>query len=128
MIANRDPFGAALTGESDVDRQALDRLEKILPEVEFDEGTVIEDVIAFLREEGNITIDVNWKALEFANIMSTDPIARLSLRNVKLETVVKLLVENLSDIDVQLGYDVVDGVVRISTVEDLSSNTVTRVL
>jgi len=68
VIANRDPFGAKLTGESEAEREIIDRLQKILPEVRFDETDVLESVIAFLREEANVPIDVNWRALATAQI------------------------------------------------------------
>jgi hypothetical protein len=99
----------------------------VIPEVVFPEGSTFEDVIEFLRNQGKLSIDVNWNALSLVGIDRTSPLA-LNLRNVKLETALGLALDNVGAVSgVQLGSDVVDGIIRVSTVEELSRKTFSRV-
>jgi len=127
MIANRDPFGAGLTSESDADRRVREQLDTVIPPVEFDEGAFFEDVIEFLREVSKTSISVSWNALEILGIDRTTPTGGLDLREVKLETALNILLDNVGGLDADLAFDVVDGVIQISTDEELSTHTITRV-
>ncbi len=127
VIAARDPFGVSLTGESEIERETLDRLRRLIQEVDFEIDAGLVDVIELLREEGGVPIDVNWRALGEAEIFPTTQVGPINLRNVEVETVIRFLVDNLSTIDFPISYDIVGGVVRISTIEDLNRHILTRV-
>ncbi|HPU31988.1 MAG TPA: hypothetical protein PK184_04770 [Phycisphaerae bacterium] len=130
MIARRDPFGAGVSGESEVDRVARQKLATVLPVVELADGTTLADAIEFLQLQGKIAINVNWGALMLINVERTTDIGGVNLRDVKIETVLDLILDNASQAGGAIGraaYDVIDGVVRISTQDDLNTRTVVRV-
>jgi len=128
VIAERDPFGAGVSGEDERDRQVREKLEKIVPLVEFDEMATFEEVIDALRQEGDVSITVNWSALEFMAIDRDTECRGISLENVKIETAIRFLLDNVSGgMEEGLDFEVVDGVVRVSTIEDLNRNSFTRV-
>ena len=100
-------------------------LEKTLPEVRFD-NVSFSDVIDFLRDTSQANIFVNWKALEGAGINRDAPVST-RLRNVKLSKVLKTILESVGGgATVQLNYTVDEGVITISTTEDLAKNVETR--
>lgn len=114
--------------DTPADREARKRLAAVLPAMEFSEGTSFVDVVAFLREQGKLSINVNWNALGTVGIEKTTDIGGINLQNVKIETALQILLDNVGGTENKLGYDVAaDGVVRISTTDDLDSKTVTRV-
>jgi hypothetical protein len=114
--------------DTPADLEARKRLATMLPVMEFPEGTGLVDVFAFLREQGKLSINVNWNALSQVGIDKTTDIGGINLQNVKVETALQVLLDNVGGTENKLGYDVAaDGVVRISTTDDLDSNTVTRV-
>ena len=79
------------------------------------------DVIAFLRDYSGVNIVVNWRAMEISGIEKGTTVT-LTLRDVSCK---KALEEILATVgaEVELGYFVDEGVVRISTKEDLGTNT-----
>ena len=110
------------------DLEARKRLAMMLPAMEFPEGTAFVDILAFLREQGKLSINVNWKALGNAGIEKTTDTGGINLQNVKVETALQILLDNIGETKNKLGYDVAaDGVVRISTTDDLDSHTVMRI-
>jgi hypothetical protein len=113
--------------ETPADRETRSRLQATVPAFEFESGTGLEDVINFLRQKGQFSIDVNWNALAAVNIDKTTDIGGLSLQKVKLETALQILLDNVGGTETRLGYDVVDGVVRVSVPGDLDRRTVVRV-
>lgn len=128
IIAKRDPFGAGISGESDSDRAARQKLSAIIPTVDFPEGTSFADVIEFLSIQGKVSIDVNWPALTLAGVERTADAGSIRLRDVKVETVLTILLENVSASATQvIDYDIVDGVIRVSTQELLASRLGMRV-
>ncbi|MDB5328229.1 MAG: hypothetical protein JWM57_3798 [Phycisphaerales bacterium] len=100
-------------------------LDKSLPEIRF-EAVSLSDVIDFLRDTTQANIFVNWKALEAAGIDRNAPVST-RLRNVKLSKVLKTVLESVGGgATVTLGYTVDEGVITISTTEDLAKNVETR--
>ncbi len=123
------PFVASR--ESDADRRTYERLRTVLPSVEFPDQTRLEDIIEYLRAEGGLSISVNWPLVETAAGVNADTgIPATLLHEVKVETVFDLVLEKASAAggnNVEIGYDVVDGVVRVSTRDDLDRRTQIRV-
>lgn len=113
----------AQAGADDPATQAM--LDRALPEVTFD-GVGLSDVIDFLRDLTNANIFVNWRALEGAGIDRNAPV-NLRLRQVKFSKALQLILDGVGGDEVRLGYTVDDGVITISTDEDLGQNTLTRV-
>ena len=100
-------------------------LDKNLPEIRF-QDVAFADVIDFLRDTTQANIFVNWKALEAAGIDRNAPVST-RLRNVKFSKVLKTILDSLGGgATVKLGYTVDEGVITISTEEDLARNVETR--
>nr|HPZ98603.1 hypothetical protein [Phycisphaerae bacterium] len=127
IITERDPYGAGLTGEEEADRRTRERLRESVPSIDFPEGTSFEEVLNWLREQSGVSVDVNWNALGILGIDRTTDTLGISLQNTKFETILRLLLENVGGPEAALDYDIIDGIVRISTREDLDQNTSTRV-
>ncbi|UCD29037.1 MAG: hypothetical protein JSV03_00705 [Planctomycetota bacterium] len=120
-------FPVYVTPESDADRRAREKLTALIPNVEFADDTPFEEILKFLRREAGIAIDVNWTELDIMAIDRTTTLNDISLRNVKLETVIEIILDRIGGPDVELGYDIIDGMIRISSLDDLHRKTVVRV-
>ncbi len=94
------------------------------PAVEID-AVPFHKVIKKLRQISGLNIVVRWYVLESWGIEKDDEIT-LHLKNIKLETLLKLILEQVGE-EVELAYVIDDGVVIISTKEDLSRKTKTKV-
>lgn len=115
-------------GETEADRAARARLEQVLPSVEFPEGTSLSDVVEYLRDAGGLDIGVSWAALEQAGVERATDSAGLRLHNVKVKTVLALLLNNISAVaEERIGYQLFQGVVLISTVSELDRHVTLRV-
>jgi len=99
-------------------------LDSRLPEVRLDQ-TGFNDAIQFIRDVTSANITVNWKAIESAGIPENAPVSA-RLRDVKLSTALTTILNNVSGGD-SLSYEIEDGVLTISTVEDLANHTVITV-
>ena len=125
ISATRDRTVAEERGEDPEDRAVLTQLERPLPELSFD-GAGFTDVIDFLRDVSGANIFVNWRALEAAGIDRNAPVTT-RLRNIKFSKALTIILDSVSGGTVPLGYTIDDGVITISTGEDLDRNTITRV-
>lgn len=107
---------------------AIDRALMTIATCDFDQVPLI-DVLNFVREGSGVNMSVNWVALEFVGITQNSRVT-LSLKAVPVEQILALAIDQVSaeqfDKD-RAGYQVTDGVVRISTLLELESNTQTRV-
>lgn len=106
-------------GVGDAATEAM--LARVLPEMRFDQ-TAFQDVIEYLRDTTGANIFVNWNALEAAGVDRAAPItARLT--NVTFRKVLDLVLRNADATGIGLDYTIDEGVITISTSEDLASNT-----
>ncbi len=106
------------------DRESLNRLQAILPTVEF-EGSTLDEVIGFFRQSTGVSIHVKWAMLDPSGIDGADPVS-LSLKNVRAAKALDLLIQSLSRAE-PLGYTIDEGIVIISTRSDLGGLVDTRV-
>lgn len=111
--------------ESRENVQARRRLDKVAPEIRFD-ALPFEDVINRLRALTGLNIVANWSALE-SSAVERDAEVSLRLDGVKFEKALELILDEVGGGEVDLGYDIDDGVIQISTREDLSRKTTTKV-
>ena len=125
LSATRDQTVAGEQHDNREDRAAQAQLERPLPELNF-EGVAFSDVMDFLRDVSGANIFVNWKALETAGIDRTAPVT-LKLRNIKFSKALTLILNNVGGGTVALGYTIDEGVISISTQDELAKNTITRV-
>ncbi|MCK6455488.1 MAG: hypothetical protein L6Q92_03005 [Phycisphaerae bacterium] len=118
--------GAEEQGETEATRRAKRKLAETTPEIKFDAQS-FEQVIEFLRERTGLNIVPNWAPMEVAGI-ERDQEVTLKLTNVSFAKAIDLILTDVgSATETQLAYEIDDGVLQISTKEDLSLKTVTQV-
>ncbi|MCE5326497.1 MAG: hypothetical protein LLG01_08780 [Planctomycetaceae bacterium] len=110
--------------ESERDRAAREKLKQRIKELNFD-GIELKDVIQFLRDVSGVNIYVRWNALQAAGI-SKNTAVNVHLQDVTLEKALRVILEDVGA-SAPLGYILDEGVVTISTRDDLTTRTVTRV-
>ena len=125
LSATRDRTVAMERGEGQQDAVVQAQLDKRLPELRFD-AVGLTDVIDFLRDVSGANIFVNWRALEGATIDRNAPVTA-RLRDVPFRKALDIILQDVGGGTVKLAYTVDEGVITISTAEDLSGNTLTRV-
>ncbi|HZN66137.1 MAG TPA: hypothetical protein VFB66_12655 [Tepidisphaeraceae bacterium] len=126
ISALRDRTVAEERGERPEDAAVYAQLERPLPEVNFD-GAAFADVIDFFRDVSGANIFVNWRALEAAGI-DRNATVTVRLTKVKFSKALTIVLDSVSGGGATpLGYTIDDGVITISTGEDLDRNTITRV-
>jgi hypothetical protein len=100
-------------------------LDRVVPGINFT-GVTFQDAIEFIRDVTGANIFVNWRAIETAGIDRNSPV-NMKLRNVKLSRVLSLVLTEASSNKSTLNWQLDDGVIMISTVEDLGRRTIIRV-
>lgn len=102
-----------------------DQLDRRVPEVKFD-NTPLDAAIDALRDEAHANIVVKWRALEAKGVERKTPVS-LRLRDARLSSVLlQVLRDAGGDRDVLLKYEALDGVITLSTGEELERRTVCR--
>jgi type II secretory pathway component GspD/PulD (secretin) len=126
ITARREPFRAGTVGETQADREVRESLKrKIRGEVAF-ENTPLPEAIDFLRRVSGLSIFVKWTALEGIGITREDATVReVNLEDVTVEKALRTVLEDVGAGQLDLLVD--EGVVTISTRDDLALETVTRV-
>ena len=114
--------GAAPVAESDAAAQA--KLDHNLPDVDFNSNQFV-DVIDFLRDVTGANIFVNWHVLEAAGFAKSTTVT-VRLKNVAFKTALATILEAADGEKTKLAYVINQGVITISTVEDLRKNTSTE--
>jgi beta-lactamase regulating signal transducer with metallopeptidase domain len=107
------------------DRAVQAQLDRQLPQVNFD-AVGFSDVIDFLRDVSGANIFVNWKSLHTVGVDPNAPVTA-RLRNIKFSKALNIILDSVSGGKVKLGYTVDNGVISISTADDLSKNVIIRV-
>ncbi|HWE03936.1 MAG TPA: hypothetical protein VG326_16145, partial [Tepidisphaeraceae bacterium] len=125
ISATRDQTVQQERGDSKDDRAVQAQLDRALPEVTFD-GVGFSDVVDFLRDVSGANIFVNWKSLEAAAVDKNAPVSA-KLRNVKFSKALAVILDSVGGGTAKLGYTIDEGVITISTTDDLAKNTITRV-
>jgi hypothetical protein len=97
---------------------------RILPEVSF-EGVGLSDVTSFLRDVTGANVFVNWKALQAAGIDQNAPVTT-QMKNVKFSKVLDMVLASVGG-QTRLAYFFDKNVLTITTADDASRSTVTRV-
>jgi len=113
--------------ESEASRAITRKLQQTAGEIHFD-GIAFEQLVEHLRDLTGLNIVVNWSALETAAIEKDKEVTlKLLAGTVKFETALKLILEEVGGGEVELAYEIGDGVVQISTKEDLARRTTVQV-
>lgn len=90
-------------------------LQRTMSEVKF-EAVPLEQVLQNLRETMGVNMHVRWRRLEEANVPRDLPIT-MRLSNLPTERVLRLV---LDEAEARLAYSVEDGVLIVSTFDDLT--------
>ena len=117
--------GVEEAAEPEENKAARAKLRKVAPEIKF-EAVEFQEVVNQLRALTGLNIVPNWQALDAAGI-GKDAEVTLKLKDVKFDKALQLILDEVSSGETQLGFEIDDGVVQLSTKEDLSRKTVTRV-
>ncbi len=112
-------------GKGGIDLQMQAILDKRLQELRFD-GIALSDVVDFLRDVSGANIAVNWKTIEAAGVEKTAPVS-VRLRDIKFAKALGTILSDVGGGNVKLGYTIDEGVITISTIDDLNKNTLINV-
>ena len=111
--------GGETTQDSAANRAARDRLEEPLKEIVADmQG--LEKVLNYIRDNMGGNIFVNWPALQAAGIDRNTPVS-VNLREVPFRKALTTVLAQVGGGKADLGYTIDEGIVTISTKEDLTS-------
>lgn len=126
ISAARDQEVAESQGIDAEDRAVNQILDRQIPVVHFD-GTPFGDVITFFRNVTGANIVVKWNALSTISVDKTTPVTE-QFNNIKFSTALNTVLADLpGSPNAKVGYRVSDGLITISTAEDLQGTPVTRV-
>ena len=121
----RDQTTANERGQGTADAATQAQLDRKLPELRFD-AIPFSDVVDFLRDVTGANIEVRWRTLEAAGIDRNTPVT-IRLRDVRFSKALQSILADVGGGTVKIGYTVGEGVVTISTEEELSKDVLTRV-
>lgn len=120
----RKDIGASSANETEEDRIVRQKLKTKIPDLDFN-ATPFEDAITFFRTLSGVNFHVNWAALAIGTVEKSTPV-NLKLTDVTVQKALDLVLQDLST-NVKLSYVVQDGVVTISTKDDLAKTPVIQV-
>ncbi len=115
---------AAAADESEANRAAIAKLQENRPKLEFHDVR-LDSTLGFFGDATGLNVVVNWGALQAAGIDKRTALT-LAQSNVSNEHALKEIL-SVAGGKVPLGYRLEEGVVRISTREELSTWTTVRV-
>ena len=124
-ITRRRLGGALRTEDSDINRATELKMRKAIP-IDFG-NSEFESTIQYLRGNTGADIVVNWQALSEEGNIERDAPVTMTLRSVPADRALKLILKQVSTFDAQIDYNIEGGIVHISTKDDLSATTLTRV-
>ncbi|HWL94436.1 MAG TPA: hypothetical protein VNT79_12970 [Phycisphaerae bacterium] len=117
--------GTEAEGESELTQEVRAKLQRPAPELNFD-GKSFEDVVEQLRTATDLNIIPNWSALEALGI-EKDFEVNLKLKNVRYDQALELILDEVAQGESELEFEIDEGIVRISTKEDLARRHLTVV-
>jgi len=120
----REPFSATGRVESEADRAVRAKLNQRIQKLEFDESE-FGDVIDFLQDVSGANFHVKWMSLDLLGIDRSTPVT-IRLDDVKLEKALRVILEDVGGFQ-PLSFVVDEGVITVSTKDDLETRTITRV-
>jgi len=126
ITEKRKRFSAGEMSESEKDRRARKKLQRVIRNVDFS-GIALENVLNFLRDVTGANIVPNWEVLAGRNITRKTQVTAEKLSEVTGQTLLEIVLENVGGTMVQLGYVIEDGIVKISTSDALRTKVKTRV-
>lgn len=111
--------GSEAGQDSPANRTVRARLEEPLREITAEQQG-LERVLNFLRDSTNSNIFVNWRALEAAGIDRNSPVT-ISLKEIPFRKALQTILAEVGGGTANLGYTIDDGIITVSTRDDLDS-------
>ncbi|MDD4891336.1 MAG: hypothetical protein PHU85_15550 [Phycisphaerae bacterium] len=108
-----------MSPEQLADMRVSELMRRIVPEVRFN-AISFENSLLFLRDLQRVTINPNWWAMEAVGITRQTEIT-LHVRDASFETTLMELLSKAAGKEGVLDFALKDGMIRISTIEDLST-------
>lgn len=93
-------------------------LSQRVPEISFVD-VPLESVVAWVAESEGVNVVVRWQTLEDVGVERDTPIT-LRLRNVRLSQALLMVLAEAGGVDTRLAYRAEDGVLTISTADDIN--------
>jgi type II secretory pathway component GspD/PulD (secretin)/outer membrane protein assembly factor BamD (BamD/ComL family) len=125
ISAERDEEVAESQGIDAEDRAVNQMLDRQIPEVHFD-GTPFSDVITFFRNVTGANVVVKWNALNTVSVDKTTPVTE-QFHNISFRTALTTVLGDLGSANAKIGYKVSDGLITISTADDLQGTPIAEV-
>lgn len=122
----RDAEVAESQGIDTEDRAVNQILDHQIPPTRFD-GQPFGDVIESFRHITGANIEVKWNALEAVAVDKTTPVTETFNSPVAFRTALKTVLGDLGSANAKIGYKVSDGMITISTADDLQGTPIPRV-
>ena len=111
--------GGSAAEDTAANRVARERLEENMAVISAD-NTALEKVLNFIRDNMGANIFVNWPALQTAGIDRNTPVS-VNLKEVPYRKVLTTILAQVGGGTANLSYTIDDGIITISTKDDLSS-------
>lgn len=128
LTERRDRTVAEERGAEEEDAQLLAMLDRpVGVPLDFDQ-VPLDDVISFLRNITSATFFVNYQAMELEGVDRNSEVTLQLAPTVKLSKALDLILDQLGGGFAELDYNIGDGVIEISTVDDLSRDVETQVI
>jgi len=124
IAADRQKYEVGMAAESPANRATRRKLQKVQPKLGF-AGVPFEQVMKFMKELSMCSIHVRWNVLEQSGI-NRQTLVDLELMDVTLEKALRTILDEVGGIT-DLGYVIDEGVITVSTKQDLEGIRVTRV-
>src|SRR5207245_8575676 len=121
-LRDREVMSERRGGGEDLQAQAL--LDRRLPELRFDQAP-LADVIDFMRDVTGANLAVNWRTMEAAGIDRKTPVSA-RLHDVRFAKALAAILADAGASAVKLGYTIDEGVITISTADEINSKTTTQ--
>lgn len=110
--------------DNEPNRRVAAAFEQVLPVVEF-QGQTFAQVLDYLRNVTQSNIHPDWKSLDFIGVSPNDRVNLAALRNVTAQTVLTRVLDQLGDDIQRPRYAVRDGMLVISSEDQLRKHVVT---
>ena len=101
------------------------KLAQLAPEINFS-ALPFSDAVDFFRDTTELNLFVNWRAIEGAGVGRNAPI-NVRLKNVPFEQALRYVLRDAGAGTVALDFAVVDGIVNITTADELATDVKVRV-
>ena len=126
LSQRRERFGAEAATDSEENNAVRKKLQTRLAKVSLD-NTQFQDAIAYLRQNADVNIFVDWAALGNAIDGIKTKSIDLNFSNVTVETALRYALKSAGGVDTRIGYVIDRGIIQINTLEELNKITYARV-